>query len=818
MVRAGQAQPIQAFIQEYEQEASMKVDTTASGVILIVDDIPANLGVLFDFLADTGFQVLIAEDGESALQTAEYASPDLILLDVLMPEIDGFETCRRLKLNYATQDIPVIFMTALTETIDKVKGLNLGAVDYITKPLQHEEVLARVKLHLNLRNLTKQLQAQNLQLEQEVVERKRIEADLRHHTAELAEWKNRYEAIIQASGQILFDWNSQTHEVTYGGNLTAILGYSPEEMAGGLDRWVTLIHPEDRSRFHAEIDRVIVTKQPFHQEFQVARQDGTYITVESKGYFFADSDGQASQMAGFIVDISDRKRHEEALRETSQMLQALIQASPLAIVVLDPEGRVQVWNPAAQEIFDWSESEVLGEILPIVPAAKQGEFRAFRQRVFQGESFTGVEVSRQKRDGSFLELNLSAAPLRNAQGEVTGVIAMLLDVTAKKQLESQALRAQRMESIGTLASGIAHDLNNLLTPILSSAQLLLMPTKLPEAKKQQLLKTMEASTKRAAALVKQVLLFARGVEGKRITLQMSHLITEIRQITQETFPRWIEVEVEVDPNLWMVSGDTTQLHQALLNLCVNARDAMPNGGILKIAATNIWLDEEYAQLNIDAKVGPYVLITVTDTGTGIPPAIIDRVFEPFFTTKEVGQGTGLGLSTVVGIVKGHGGFVQVQSRVGQGTEFKLYLPIAQTYDLKPDATEYDELKAGHGEVVLVVDDEEAICEVTKTSLEYYGYKVLTAKDGVEAIAIYVRHQSEINVVLVDMMMPSMDGPTTIRTLQKINPQVKIIGVSGLISHCPMTEFANSNNVKSFLPKPYTSEELLQNLRVVLTTY
>ncbi|HEY9749938.1 MAG TPA: response regulator [Allocoleopsis sp.] len=795
----------------------MNVDSTEQGVILIVDDIPANLGVLFDFLADAGFQVLIAEDGESALQTAEYASPDLILLDVLMPELDGFETCRRLKLNQATQDIPVIFMTALAETVDKVRGLNLGAVDYITKPLQHEEVLARVKLHLKLRNLTKQLQTQNLQLEQEITERKRIEVDLRHHTAELTEWKNRYEAIIQASGQILFDWNSQTNEVTYGGNLASILGYSCEEMAGGLDRWIDLVHPEDRDRFNQEIDRVIATKQPFYLEFRVACKDGTYITVESKGYFFANGNGQAVRMAGFIVDISDRKRHEEALRETSQMLQALIQASPLAIIVLDSEGRTQLWNPAAEKIFDWTEAEVLGQILPIVPTAKQSEFWALRQRVLQGESFTGVEVSRQKRDGSLLELNLSAAPLRNAQGEVSGVIAMLLDVTTKKQLEAQALRAQRMESIGTLASGIAHDLNNLLTPILSSAQLLLMPTKLPEDKKQQLLKTMEASTKRAAALVKQVLLFARGVEGKRITLQLSHLIAEVKQITQETFPKWIEVQTEVDPNLWMVAGDTTQLHQALLNLCVNARDAMPKGGTLKITAENIWLDEHYAQMNIDAKVGPYVALTVSDTGTGIPSNIIDRVFEPFFTTKEVGQGTGLGLSTVIGIIKGHGGFVQVQSQIGQGTRFKLYLPIAHTFALKPEATDYDELKAGHGEVVLVVDDEDAICEVTKTSLEYYGYKVLTAKDGVEAIAIYVRHQSEINVVLVDMMMPSMDGPTTIRTLQKINPQVKIIGVSGLIAHCPMTEFVN-NNVKSFLPKPYTADELLQNLRQVLTTH
>jgi CheY-like chemotaxis protein len=317
--------------------------------------------------------------------------------------------------------------------------------------------------------------------------------------------------------------------------------------------------------------------------------------------------------------------------------------------------------------------------------------------------------------------------------------------------------------------------------------------------------------------VKQVLSFARGVEGKRTTLQVRHIIKEIEQIVKQTFSRSIEICTDIPMlDLWTISGDATQLHQVLMNLCVNARDAMPNGGTLELCARNLWVDEHYARMNLDAKVGPYIVITVSDTGMGIPREIIDRIFEPFFTTKEIGQGTGLGLSTVIGIIKSHGGFVQVLSEVGQGTQFKIYLPVTQatiTDDIKKSR---HELPRGQGELILVVDDEDSIRELTKISLETYNYKVLSATDGVEALVLYAEHKQDINAVLVDMMMPAMDGITTIRALQKINPQVKIIAVSGLASNYQITEIGG-NNVKTFLPKPYTSEELLKNLQVVLST-
>ncbi|MHC5594650.1 MAG: hybrid sensor histidine kinase/response regulator, partial [Nostoc sp.] len=386
-------------------------------------------------------------------------------------------------------------------------------------------------------------------------------------------------------------------------------------------------------------------------------------------------------------------------------------------------------------------------------------------------------------------------------------------ITEKKHLEAQLFRAQRLESIGTLASGIAHDLNNILTPILAGAQLLTL--KFPDAdeRTRHLLEILEINARRGADLVKQVLSFARGVEGKRITLQLKHLIVEVAKILKETFPKSIEISTDVPQDLWMVSGDSTQLHQVLMNLCVNARDAMANGGSLSISAENLVIDENYARMNLEAKEGTYTVITICDTGVGIPREILDRIFEPFFTTKDVGQGTGLGLSTVLGIIKSHGGFVNVYSEPGSGTSFKVYLPAVEGMEtLSP---EHLPPQIGNGELILVVDDEVAIQEITRTSLEAHNYKTLIASDGIEAIALYAKNMDKINVVLMDIMLPSLDGLTAIRTLQKINPQVRIIASSGLMSDNKLSAVA-AIGVNTFLSKPYTVNELLLSLEKILS--
>jgi two-component system cell cycle sensor histidine kinase/response regulator CckA len=651
----------------------MSVNDTDKGVILIVDDTPTNLEMLFDFLADSGFTVLVAEDGESAIERAQYAPPDLILLDVLMPGMDGFETCRRLKINELTKDIPIIFMTALSETGDKIKGLNIGAVDYITKPLQHEEVLARVELHLRLQNLTKALKEQNLRLERE---------------------------------------------------------------------------------------------------------------------------------------ISERIRAEQKIGEQA----ALLDITTDAILVRDLNNYICFWNKGAEDLYGWKSQEAIGKNANQLLYREETlyQLQNIHKTLAEYGSWQG-ELTQINKEGKEIIVASRWTLMREQDGQSKSILTVNTNITEKKEFERQFLRAQRLESIGTLAGGIAHDLNNILTPILMSAQLLRLKNPNTDERSQQMFSTIETNAKRGAALVKQVLQFARGVEGQPRTVQLSHLFSEIRQIVRETFPKSIELYMDIDRNLWSVFGDATHLHQMLMNLVVNARDAMPNGGTLSICAENLFINEHYARMNLDACVGPYIMITITDTGIGMAPEILDRIFEPFFTTKEVGKGTGLGLSIVRGIVKNHGGFVNMYSKVGRGTEFKIFLPAQEAKTTQLTETHLD-LPRGNGELILVVDDEDEILETTKILLRTYNYKVLTAKDGIEAMALFTEYKNEISVVLIDMMMPLMDGATTIRVLHKINSHVSIIAVSGLVASNKLTEV---KGVETFISKPYTTKELLQVLHNIL---
>lgn len=396
------------------------------------------------------------------------------------------------------------------------------------------------------------------------------------------------------------------------------------------------------------------------------------------------------------------------------------------------------------------------------------------------------------------------------KGAPKSILIINTNITEKKKLELQFLRAQRLDSIGTLASGLAHDINNILTPMLLSSQIL--RGKLKDEQSGKLLDIIEKNTRRGSDLMKQVLTFSRGVEGERNPIQITDIISEIEKIAKETFPKSVEIRTSVSGYLKKVSGDATQLHQVLMNLCVNSRDAMPEGGILSISGENMFIDEKKVQMNIDAKVGEYVVITVSDTGTGIPPEIMDRIFEPFFTTKRAGKGTGLGLSTTITIVKSHSGFVDVQSEVGKGTTFKVYLPAASRSETK-EALVRPVLLRGTGETILVVDDEAPIRESACEMLETYGYNAIAACDGVEAISQYMRNRNEIKVLLIDMSMPVMDGPTCIQALLKINPDIKIIAASGLIEKETFSKV--EDDVIALLTKPYTAENLLRKIHEVV---
>jgi nitrogen-specific signal transduction histidine kinase len=392
-------------------------------------------------------------------------------------------------------------------------------------------------------------------------------------------------------------------------------------------------------------------------------------------------------------------------------------------------------------------------------------------------------------------------------------VCFVLDLTERKKLEQQFLRAQRMESIGTLAGGVAHDINNILTPILLSIDLLKTMTENPKSLK--ILNTIEVSANRGAGIVRQVLSFARGAEGQKTEIQPKRLFRELENIIKDTFPKNIQLRISILNGIWTFPGDPTQLQQILLNLCVNARDAMPDGGTLTISVENCVMDEQYSATNIQTKPGRYVNISVTDSGTGIPQNIIDKIFDPFFTTKEPNKGTGLGLSTVVAIVKTHDGIVNVYSEPGKGTTFKVFLPATGTFsEEEQKLTQQFVLPRGNGETILVIDDETAILTVACQTLEAFGYRVLTAQDGAEAVDIYAERKNEIAVVLTDMMMPIMDGPSLIRRLLRINPAIKIIRASGISSNDSENRFPE-DRVRHFLTKPYTAETLLQAIRAIL---
>lgn len=587
-----------------------------------------------------------------------------------------------------------------------------------------------------------------------------------------------------------------------------IAGHQPGSVKVTNELFYQMAHPDDREAIRQAVDEALRDRQQYSISHRLIRPDGEVRVVhETAQIFFDEASGRPLKMVGTAHDITEERRTEETLLEQA----TLLDSAQDAILVRDLEDRVQFWNKGAERLYGWTAEEARGRQAAALLYRDPSELAAATRTTLAKGEWVG-ELHQMNRDGVQLIVESRWTLLRDAGGSPKSIMAINTDITRRKQLEQQFLRAQRMESIGTLAGGIAHDLNNVLSPILMSIELLRLEVR--DERNLGILSTVEGAAKRGAALVKQVLSFAQGVSGQKVEVRMGVLVHEIEKIVNDTFLKHIEVKAEVVTGLWTVTGDPTQLHQVLLNLCVNARDAMPNGGRLTLSAANQMLDEPYAAMNIDARPGPHVVLTVEDSGVGMPADVMDRIFEPFFTTKELGKGTGLGLSTTMAIVKSHGGFVRVYSEPGMGTTFRVYLPAQCGTGAETAAETEPELPRGKGELVLLVDDESAVRDITKQTLEAFGYRVLLASDGTEATAIYAERQADIALVLTDMMMPMMDGPTTIQVLMRMNPAVKVVAASGLKVNA-MVARATAAGVRHFLPKPYTAETLLRLIQEVL---
>jgi PAS domain S-box-containing protein len=590
----------------------------------------------------------------------------------------------------------------------------------------------------------------------------------------------------------------------------ALTGLSRGEVA--TMRFADFLHPEDQQKATAEFESLRSTPSSLKVIGRFRCAGGAYKWMR---WTFSSSQ-ETQRIFGMAANLNDAGALEnEDLRRTNQTLHSIITASPHAIIAVDADRKVRIWNPAAEKMFGWKAEETVGGRVPFVSDASRVASDDFNQRALRGESVTNYEMQRTRRDGTPIELLVSAAPTYAEDGKVDGFLTVATDVTDQKSLERQFLRTQRLESVGSLVGGIAHDLNNVLAPIRMALDL--FRAKMPDPATQRTLDALEGCVGRGADLIRHVLTFARGVQGERAPVQLRHLIKETEAVISQTMPKSVTTRTHVSRDLWSVTADATQLHQVLMNLCVNARDAMPEGGTLTINGSNVQIDASGIPQNPDAAPGPYVVIEVADTGCGISPEIQKKVFEPFYTTKDVGRGTGLGLSTVAAIVRNHGGFINLYSEVGRGTSFKIYFPAIQDQVPVVETDGKPALPGGNGELILLVDDEAAVRDIARITLETHGYQVVEARDGAEGVAMYAMHREDIRLVISDMDMPVMNGSSMIRSLERINPAVRVISASGLVNGSDLLpQKTHLGPIRVQLRKPYTASELLRTVHDVLS--
>jgi PAS domain S-box-containing protein len=511
-------------------------------------------------------------------------------------------------------------------------------------------------------------------------------------------------------------------------------------------------------------------------------------------------------LTAMVRDVSERELARRRIREQTAILDQVNDA----IQVRDMDDRIMYWNRGSEELYGWTAAEAVGRRAKDLMSPPQRPEPEEARQVTREKGNWDDELPQLTKSGREVLVEQRRTLIQDERGQPVGQLIINIDVTERKRAELHARRSQRLESIGTLAGGISHDLNNVLTPVLMGAKLLTReqsPTGL-----QRIALTIQSAAERGAEMIKQLLSFAGGAERRHEAVQLAKVIGEVENILEHSLPKSIEVRVRTASDLWPVMGDSTELCQLLLNLCINARDAMPDGGRLTITAENAPIDEALARAIPDLAVGPHAMLTVADSGAGIPRQIIDRVFDPFFTTKEQGQGTGLGLATCLGIVRSHGGAINVYSEPSHGTEFTIYLPATYSEQAVIPPTPLHDVPRGQGELILLVDDETMVLDMARATLELSGYRVLSAVGGAEAVSLYSENADDIQAVIMDMMMPGMDGTATIRALRDVHPDVRVIASSGFRG---LGRDRRAEDGEIFLQKPYTDAQLLSSLRQLL---
>jgi PAS domain S-box-containing protein len=709
------------------------------------------------------------------LKELEISSPDLVLADYSLPQFSGLEALKivREKKNR----IPFILVTGMKNEEIAVECLKEGADDYILKS--------------SLRRLPGAIQ-NALEKQRAERENERLEEELRRSQKQMF---TIFESITDAVFSVNKSWDVMYLNPRSDALLVKV--NKRREDLWGKNWWNEFPAPSDSVAYKALHRAMAEHEFAEFEEYNSALD--SWVQVRA----YPAEDG----LAIYMQDISERKRAEEKIREQANLLDI----AQDAIIVRDLNDNIIYWNNSAERIYGWNQEEAVAKnASKLLNTELDTIERALQDVEKKGSWFGELHQVTKTQKSVIVESRWSI--VRDEQGKPKSILTINTDITDKKNIEQQFLRAQRLESVGTLASGLLHDLNNVLTPIILAVPF--MKEKLTDEPSQDILRTLESSAKRGEGVVRQLMSFVRGVKGDHVILQLKLLVMEILHFVAETFPPNIKVVKHCPKDIWYVVGDSTQLYQVLMNLSINARDAMPNGGMLTIDLQNVTLSEQEAGLHLGATPGMYVILSVKDTGSGIPMEVINRIFDPFFTTKEPGKGTGLGLSSALSIVKSHGGFIDVHSEVGKGTEFKVYLP-AKEEEANVEATRDCTIPTGHGETILVVDDEKTLQDLLRPTLEKKNFKVLSAFDGNEAITVYKENQDKIDIVLMDMLMPRRSGLSTIPELRQINPRIKIICMTGCMLDNLGSEMNAMMQELHFLQKPFNYEDVATMVNEVL---
>lgn len=799
--------------------------------ILIVEDSDDDVELTLHELRRNGIYPIYERvmDGPNMRAQLNNKEWDIILCDFSMPGFDAMEALSILKKS--GQDIPLIIVSGTIGEDLAVAALKHGANDYLLKDklarlapaVEHE--LRDAEVRRQRRQLERFASGQVEVLEM-IIAARPLKAILEHIARRLEEMSSDDTLcsihVANSDGTQLLHGAAPSLPDEYNEAVAPLpiqegLGSSGTCAVTGKMVIVenTFTHPDwvfARDLVQKYNLKACWSVPVFSSENEVL---GTVALYHRTSRRPSTEELRWAEAATHLVSITiERTRAIERLRASEAYIQSTFAAAPAGIAMTDVEGRYILTNPAYCRIVGRSEEELRGHgFFNLTHPEDRPEMLRLVRRLIEGEipDFI-IEKRFVKKDETIVWARASVTLVRGEDGAPRHLIAVTEDITEHRSLKQQFLRAQRMESIGTLAGGIAHDLNNILAPITMSVDLL--RHRLKDDSCADLLEAIAGSARRGSDMIRQVLSFARGMEGRRMEVQVRHLINEVHKIIRDTFPKNIEIRTSVSSTLSTVIGDPTQLHQVLLNLCVNARDAMPDGGTIYLSAETRNITEEEAAKDLEANPGVHSIIEVRDNGTGIQATLIDKIFDPFFTTKEVGKGTGLGLSTSLAIIRSHGGFVQVESEGGQGTCFRIHLPASTEEFAEMKEAESDDLPMGNGESILVIDDEIAVREVTRDILETFGYKVTMAAHGAEGVRLFAKDPSRFHVVLLDMMMPVMDGSTVIKALAKIEPQAKIIAVSGIAANGLQARDL-SETVKSFLAKPYSADTLLKAIRDTL---